>query len=1426
MLIERISQFSELISNKVAVSDEQTEITYKALEHTSNLLAKYINSLSIKHKTVGLSCTRSINTIIAIVGIIKAGCRYVPVEWLKDDPHTEKIFNSVDCDLIIFADALDSQLNCPSGMISLNSILNENNTSEFFRKYPKNEDMYINFTSGSTGKSKGVVVKEEGVNHYILSAINRLNIENNLSYAYVSTFSADLGNTAVFLSLWTGGTIHIFGDPSRKDSKLFWEMVSKKKIDFLKTTPSHFQALLRSRPIDGRQLKYLLLGGEKFEIAFAHELIEKEISEKIYNHYGPTETTIGVTAFRIDEILSNKSYALNSVPIGKIWGELNYKIFNKENSIGELLISGPQVARGYYNDKDQTEQFFKEYGSSLFYKTGDLVKEHPGGVIEFVGRVDRQLKIRGYRIAPEQIEEVARKNVKSLGNIVFTIANNLREKLILSLILSKSDRPDKTRIYKILENFLPKHMLPDDLYIVDAFPITKNGKIDVNRLKKQYLESKNDNNSEDFFLNLADKRSPVGVIHKEWFNLFKVLNDEDNFFSLGADSIDAIQFLSKLQNQHLNIRAKEFLENPTLGGIKKAIQDTKETYNYQYAETFTNFHPAQHWYFDNCSSYNGWFNQSIIISTIEDINYDLFYSTSASVIQAHPVLRTNYGEDHDKKKGLLKNNIDMGKHIYRYDLKNNTSNFKEKIEEICLNHNKAIREEDGELANIILIKADKKDYIIFIVHHLAVDAVSWRLLIDEFIRTYTYCKDGSFSKRNEINSYTQWIASLDEYSKSLEYEKDREELLAKNITNYNEIRNEKTQKSTKLKNYKSIWISFSPLYSKIIEERKNLYELSLPSYILSKLVPFISRIYSTDTLEIDIENHGREILNNNVDISKTIGWFTSVFPVKVNYSSSTSEVEIIKFLKRVENENPKKGLVHGVSRYILEEDTFVINPEICFNFLGKFTLDFEFRERWDIETTYSGPCRNPNAIPNYSMVVTCKIINGRLFIDISYDPALANNKKILPYLKENINNLLGFDSKKELSENVKIVVDSKISGGVLSYIPESLKDFHSLKVDRVHQKYNNKTVFITGATGFLGAHLLKDVLDKTDWKIFCLVRNRNNNSKYLEEVFSYYFPNQDAKILESERVSQVLGDIGETNLGIAPEIYRKLNREVDSIINLAADVHLFKNVEPEDSINCTSIKSLIKLANEGKNKEIHQVSTLAVAGYVENGDIPTKFDESDLDIGQKFHNTYEHSKFISEQLLKTHQDSGGIVYIYRIGNITGHSKTGIFQKNSNSNRIFQMFKSYLLTQCIPKNIESVCLTHVDAITAAIVAIAKEKSVSGGTFNIDDNYFLEAEELHEYFSHSGINLDLVSFEEYENRLNSLNLDKELKILNLFWAKRLRRNIQVKKAKTDLLLKKIGVHIPSLDKDWFHLFLDENFNSYLPENTIKYKKYNAA
>lgn len=404
----------ERTPDSVAVVFENKHFTYRELNQRTNQLANYLQTLGVKPEAlVGLYIERSLEMIVGLLGILKAGGAYLPIDPGLPAERLGYILENASAQVLVTQESLKQSLE--SYQVTLVTVdtdwalIEQQNQQNISSEVKESNLAYVIYTSGSTGKPKGVAIEHRSIVNYVLSIIDRLEIEAGSSFALVSTISADLGNTVLFPSLCTGGALHVLSWDRTVNSAAFSQYISEHSIDYLKIVPSHLAALQNpANPKSALPRKGLILGGEASQSNWISSLLATQPECKIYNHYGPTETTVGVLTYRVDsEKLETPTlplgYPLNNTQVYILDAYLNPVPIGIP---GEIYVGGIAVGRGYVNQPDLTAERFisSPFDGSRLYKTGDLARPKPDGNIEFLGRADNQVKIRGFRVELKDIE--------------------------------------------------------------------------------------------------------------------------------------------------------------------------------------------------------------------------------------------------------------------------------------------------------------------------------------------------------------------------------------------------------------------------------------------------------------------------------------------------------------------------------------------------------------------------------------------------------------------------------------------------------------------------------------------------------------------------------------------------------------------------------------------------------------------------------------------------------------------------------------------------------------------------------------------------------------------------------------------------------------------------------------------------------------
>lgn len=565
-----------------ALACDGRQWTYRELNARANQLAHRLRSLGVKPGArVGLCMDRSGESIVALLGILKAGAAYVPLH--SEQPKARLAFQLAEtaAPVLVTQESLLTGLPEFAGAIVCldrdASTLDGQPTTNPERLGTPEDLVYVIYTSGSTGTPKGVAVRHRNLVNYAHYMCGRLGAEAGLNFATVSTLSADLGNTCVFPALISGGCLHVIPYEMAMDGNRVADYAARQPIDVLKITPSHLAALLASAESgDVLPHKLLVLGGEASSWDFVRRI--REFGRcGVINHYGPTETTVGSLTFDAD---GQDSEIASTVPVGRPIANTRVYVLDAHGQpvpigvAGELYIAGDGVAQGYLNQPARTaERFVREPFAggpdARMYRTGDLVRYLPDGAIEFLGRIDQQVKIRGFRVEPGEVEGVLSRHAGVRRVAVTARDDKAGGKCLVAYVVPAAGRSapvDELRRY-LLEQ-LPHYMVPAAFVTLEDLPLTANGKIDRQALPdpdavpaagKPFAAARN-----------PDEEALCRI----WSEVLGVerVGIHDDFFELGGHSLLATQVVSRVRGAlGVDLPLRTIFESPTVAGLVEAL---------------------------------------------------------------------------------------------------------------------------------------------------------------------------------------------------------------------------------------------------------------------------------------------------------------------------------------------------------------------------------------------------------------------------------------------------------------------------------------------------------------------------------------------------------------------------------------------------------------------------------------------------------------------------------------------------------------------------------------------------------------------------------------------------------------------------------------------------------------------------------------
>ncbi|MEM9340407.1 MAG: amino acid adenylation domain-containing protein, partial [Bacteroidota bacterium] len=568
-----------------AVVYEGNTLTYQELDERSNQLALHLINKGIKPDTlVGICIDRSLEMLVGIWGILKSGGAYVPID--PEYPQDRKAYMLEDSGVSI----LLSDHNNGAGFSDKENVevieldghwgAISGESSESFQSVSSPSNLaYVIYTSGSTGRPKGVQVSHYNLVDYFHGLVDKTNIQSCKTFGLSSSIATDLGNTVLYPSLLTGAALYVLSE----DELISADKMSAMDIDCLKMVPSHWKTLQTKDAVFVPN-KCLILGGEAFTDDVLDLLSTHAVSCEVYNHYGPTETTIGKLIHKV----SLREKPDHSVPLGTPFGNNRVYVLDPTGAIcpigvvGELCIGGDGVAVGYLNQEELTkEKFvadpFKE--GERIYQTGDLARWLPDGKIEFLGRKDNQIKIRGYRIELGEIENVLASVPEVTQSCVLAREDEHGDKRLIGYVVMEGEgeldkAAWKESLQEELQQSLPEYMVPQLWVQLEEMPLTNNVKIDRKSLPDP---DSSDLSSKEYVAPRTDAEAELVEIWQDLLGVEQV-GVFDNFFELGGQSLLAIRLIARMQKLGYTVNIKDFYADPSIALLSTKLSSVDEGY--------------------------------------------------------------------------------------------------------------------------------------------------------------------------------------------------------------------------------------------------------------------------------------------------------------------------------------------------------------------------------------------------------------------------------------------------------------------------------------------------------------------------------------------------------------------------------------------------------------------------------------------------------------------------------------------------------------------------------------------------------------------------------------------------------------------------------------------------------------------------------
>jgi amino acid adenylation domain-containing protein/non-ribosomal peptide synthase protein (TIGR01720 family) len=885
-------------------------VSYAELNAWANRLAHKLISQGVGPETlVAISLPRSVEMIVAMLAVIKAGGAYLPVE--PDYPAERVAFMVDETRPAVVLDTLDAVRAAdgyPDSSPQLNGLSPDN-------------VVYVIYTSGSTGRPKGVTITHGGLVNYLAWAVQMYPSLSELAILH-SPASFDLTVTTLFGPLLVGGRIWVTDLTENP-------VGTQERCGFLKVTPSHIP-LLKSLPDQLSPTGDLVVGGE-FLLGEVVTEFHREHPAAVNNEYGQTETTVGCMECRFEQ---GDPVAAGPLAIGRpAW---NVRLYVLDESlrpapigvVGEIYVAGDGVARGYFNRPGLTADRFMAcpFGApgERMYRSGDLGRKRADGTFECMGRIDDQVKVRGYRVELGEIEAALLRH-PDVAKAAVTVKEG--RQLLAYVVPADTDTSGLT---DFLGETLPEYMLPSVYVGLDALPLTSNGKLDRDALP----DPERTTNDTGYVAPDGPIENALAAIWAEVLGMERV-SVQDNFFDLGGDSILSIQVVSRARKAGLRLTTKDMFLRQTIAALAPVVTAVElEPERTRPIEGAVPLTPIQRWFFDKRPPNPHHFNQSMLVELAADIQDEALRRALEALLAHHDALRMRYervDEDWRQHYGPVE-----AVAYSRHDVPDEARWAA--MEDMADDVHAGLDLVTGPLVRAVRFDMGEESYLFLAVHHLVVDSVSWRIVLDDLNTAYDQATHGAtIDLGGKTTSYQQWATRLIEHVEGGHFDAEIEHWAE--AAHADPLPVDRQGGGQETASRAVVVHVDQQATNALLRTAPSVYRTGINDVLLSALAWAVSSWTGRSTVSIDLEGHGREDIFEGVDLSRTVGWFTTMFPVALDVTDESWR-DLIKSVRRQLRAVPSKGIGFGALRYLgspaVRDRLTGAGPQIVFNYLGQW----------------------------------------------------------------------------------------------------------------------------------------------------------------------------------------------------------------------------------------------------------------------------------------------------------------------------------------------------------------------------------------------------------------------------------------------------------------------------------------------------------
>ncbi len=996
-----------------AVMFEGQTLTYREFNARANQLAHYLQTQRVEPDTlVGICMERSLEMVIGIYGILKAGGAYVPID---PDYPKERIAFMLDDSQISVLLTQENVLNRVPITNHTSTIINLDTNWERIATQKTDNPIsgvkpahlaYVIYTSGSTGQPKGAMNTHQGICNRLLWMQDAYHLTSEDSVLQKTPFSFDVSVWEFYWPLMTGARLVVAKPGGHQDSTYLVKLIAEQKITTIHFVPSMLQIFVEEPGLEAcHALRQVICSGEALPFELQERFFARS-NAQLHNLYGPTEAAVDVTFWQCERNSSGRI-----VPIGRPIANTQIYIVDKHlQSVpvgvpGELLIGGIGLARGYSNRDELTlEKFipnlFSSDSSSRLYKTGDLARFLPDGTIEYLGRFDHQVKIHGFRIELGEIESILAQHSEVKEVVVLARADRPASKQLIAYLVAKNGVvPPDSELKNMLKSKLPEYMIPSVFVRLEAFPLNPNGKIDRRALPASEVRT---SSVEVRHEALSPTEELLTDIWAKTLGLEKV-GIHENFFELSGDSILGIQIVSRANQAGLQLTPRLLFHHPTVAELA-AVAGSNETIRSEQGivSGAVPLTPVQYWFFEQNLAEPHHFNQSVLLEVPVNLKPELLQQAVRHLLNHHDALRLRF-EWHEAGWEQLNAEAEEAIPFLIQDVSSYSAGEQNAAIVAIANEQQAsLNLSKGPLMRVVLFLtgSDRSGRLLILIHHLTVDGVSWRILSEDLQTSYQQLERGEkVTLPRKTTSFKQWAQRLTEYAHAETLHQEMEFWQADGRPELATIPVDFSDGENTVASARTFSTILNAQGTKaLLHEVPDVYHTQINDVLLTALIQTFDRWTENSALLLDIEGHGREDIFEDIDLSRTVGWFTSIFPVLLRLPVTLQSEEMLKSVKEQLRKIPNRGLGYGVLRYLNPATSAKLQafprPEILFNYMGQFDQMIAESPLFEPAVESSGQNYSPKGRRSHLIEVIGTVIGGELQMNWVYSEHLHTRATI------------------------------------------------------------------------------------------------------------------------------------------------------------------------------------------------------------------------------------------------------------------------------------------------------------------------------------------------------------------------------------------------------------------------------------------------